>query len=140
MEPLDLTKAAPRSPYFKLGGLLMLARTIDKMRALLPGGNIGAYQIDGFSKRMLDALAIHADDMQAVVSLASTDHEVVAWVRKHSDTSKYDDVNAALEKITVADRLDRPDFVAKYPHVKDMPPETSLLRMLERDDALTFTG
>ena len=135
MDPLDLTKAPPRSPYVKIGGLYMLARTIDKMRAQLPGGGAGSYHISGFSSRMLKALAIEEDDMRAVVALASTDDEVVAWVHKHSDASKYDEINAAMERLTVGERLDRPDFVAKYPLVKTLPPETPLFRMLEIDDA-----
>lgn len=138
MEALDLTKAPPRSPYVELGGLYMLARTIDKIRATLPGGDTGAYQIAGFSKRMLDALGIAEDDLRAVVALASSDDEVVAWVRKHSDSSKYGSINAALEAPTVGERLDRPEMVAKYPILTTLPPETTLLRMLELDDARSF--
>lgn len=138
MESLDLTKNPPRSPYIKLGGLLMLARTIDKMRAMLPGGKLGAYQLDGFSERMLKTLGIPEDDMRAVIALAENDDEVVAWFRKHSDPAKYDGVNATLEAITVGDRLDRPEMIAKYPVMKTLPPETPLLRMLEADDGLTF--
>ncbi len=138
MEPLDLTKSAPRSPYVKIGGLLMLARTIDKMRAQLPGGNAGAYKIKGFSRSLLKALEIPEDDMQAVVSLAATDDEVVAWVHKHSDASKYDAHNAKLEEPTVGESLDHPGFVEKYPIAKTLPPETPLLRMLEADDTHSF--
>lgn len=138
MTPMDLTKAPPRSPYVKLGGLYMLARTIDKMRAQLPAGNTGAYQISGFSSRMLKALGIEEDDMRAVVALSSSDDEVVAWVQKHSDASKYDEINATMERLTVGERLDRPDFVAKYPLVKTLPAETTLFRMLDLDDASSF--
>ncbi len=116
----------------------MLARTIDKIRATLPGGNLGAYQMAGFSKRMLEALAIPEDDLRAVVALSSSDDEVAAWVRKHSDPSKYDEINAALEAPTVGERLDRPDMVAKYPILTTLPPQTTLLRMLELDDAKSF--
>jgi hypothetical protein len=140
MEALDLTKAPPRSPYPELGGLLMLARTIDKLRAMLPGGNIGAYQIDGFSRRMLQALGIPEDDLRSVIALAGSDDEVAAWVRKHSDPSKYGEINAALESITVGQRLDRPEFVQRYPVAKTLPHETTLLRMLEMDDAKSFEG
>ena len=136
MEPLDLTKAPPRSPYVQLGGLYMLARTIDKMRAQLPGGNTGAYQVAGFSTIMLEGIGIPADDLQAVVALASDEEEVVAWVRKHGDASKYAHVNATLESKTVAERLDDPEFLKKYPFAKTLPPETPRLRMLELDDAL----
>jgi hypothetical protein len=38
MDPLDLTVTPPRSPYQMLEGLYMLPRTIDKLRAKLPGG------------------------------------------------------------------------------------------------------
>lgn len=118
----------------------MLARTIDKMRALLPGGKPGVYKIKGFSKGLLLGLQIPEDDMQAVVALAATDEEVVAWVRKHSDPSKYDEVNAELEEVTVGDSIARPGFVEKYPIAKTLPPETPLLRMLDADDAHSFAA
>ena len=68
MTPVDLTKAPPRSPYAELGGLLMLARTIDKLRASLPGGHLGAYKMAGFSVRLLEGLGIAEDDLQGVVA------------------------------------------------------------------------
>ncbi|HET9097918.1 MAG TPA: DUF5069 domain-containing protein [Candidatus Baltobacteraceae bacterium] len=138
MESLDLTKAPPRSPYVELGGLLFLARTIDKICASLPGGNLGSYQIAGFSKRMLDALGVHEDDLRAVVTLASGDEDVLAWVRKHSDPSKYGEINAYLQSQTVAERKEKPELLAKYPALKSLPPETPVLRMLELDDAQSF--
>jgi len=54
MEPLNLETAAPRSPYVQLGGLYMLARTVDKVRATLPGGNLGLYRMAGFSAELLE--------------------------------------------------------------------------------------
>lgn len=138
MDSLDLTKAPPRSPYVELGGLIFLARTIDKLRATLPGGNPGSYQIAGFSKRMLDALAIPEDDLRAVVALATSDDDVVAWVRKHSDPAKFGEVNAYLESQTVAERQEKPELLAKYPFLKTLPPQTPVLRMLELDDEQSF--
>lgn len=137
MEPLDLTKRAPRSPSVRLGGLYMLARTIDKLRATLPGGNPGVYRIAGFSERMLKALEIPEDDLRSVVALASTDDEVVAWVHKHSDQAKYDEINRSLSSPTVGERMNRPDFLARYPVIteKQLPPETTLFEMLDIDDA-----
>jgi hypothetical protein len=137
MEPLDLTKRAPRSPRVRLGGLYMLARTIDKLRATLPGGNPGVYRIAGFSERMLQTLEIPEDDLRSVVALAQSDDEVVAWVHKHSDQTKYEEVNRMLSTPTVGERMDRPDFLARYPIIteKRLPPETTLFEMLELDDA-----
>ena len=55
MDALDLTKQPPRGPRELLPtlDLLMIARTVDKLRATLPGGNLGSYQIPGFSTRLL---------------------------------------------------------------------------------------
>jgi hypothetical protein len=138
MDALDFTKAPPRSPYAELGGLYMLARTIDKIRATLPGGNLGAYRVQGFSKQLLDRLGIHEDDLRAVVALASSDDEVVAWVQKHSDPSKYAQINAEFESQTVGQR--QADYFERYPLAKTLPPQTTLLRVLELDDAQSFAS
>lgn len=136
MEPLDLTKTPPRGPYVKLGGLIMLARTIDKIRATLPGGDLGAYRIRGFSQQLLDELGVHEDDVRAIVALASGDDEVLAWIRKHTDESTYDRINFTFEAETVGQCA--PEYFERYPLAKTLPPETTLLRVLELDDALAF--
>lgn len=140
MTPLDLTKEPPRSPYEKLGGLYMLARTIDKLRALLPGGNPGAYHIDGFSRRLLDALKIPEDDLRAVVAPASSDEEIAAWVREHSDPSAYAEINESMAKREVGSALQRnPDFDKKYPQARRVPPEMPLFDLMLLDDAESFS-
>ena len=45
MEALDLSIRPPRSPYAQMHGLYMMPRTIDKMRAQLPGGKLGPYSL-----------------------------------------------------------------------------------------------
>jgi len=61
MRPLDLSIAPPRAPRETLAGVVFLPRTIDKVRATLPGGAIGAYTIPGFSAMMLKTLGIDVD-------------------------------------------------------------------------------
>jgi hypothetical protein len=138
MESLDLREAPPRSANVQLGGLYMLARTIDKVRATLPGGNPGVYYIKGFSQMLLDALGIAQDDLRAVVALASSDDEVLAWVRKHSDPPKYGEINDALRAPTIGRSLERPGFSERYPIARDLPAGMPLLDMLDRDDAQMF--
>lgn len=140
MEPLDLSTQAPRSPRVRLAGLCMLARTIDKIRAGLPGGNLGCYQMAGFSERLLAGLGITEDELRQVVARARDDAEVATWVLEHSDPSKYDELNARIGAPTVGERLDRPDFMARYPIIaqRQLPPETTLFEMLEIDDAAMF--
>ncbi|MBV8373321.1 MAG: DUF5069 domain-containing protein [Candidatus Eremiobacteraeota bacterium] len=140
MNPLDLTLGPPRAPRTPLAGLelLMLARTVDKMRAELPGGNLGSYQIPGLSTRLLDALGISHDALREAVAHANSDEEIAAWVRAHSDPSDYSAINAALQRRTIADRLDDAAFVAKYPIARTLAPETPLVDFLVRDDDAMF--
>jgi len=138
MDALDLTKRPPRSPSERLGGLLMLARTIDKLRATLPGGNIGAYQIPGFSARLMERLGIEEAALREVVAGAKSDDDVVAWVRAHSDPSHYDEINEGLRKRRVADRINDADFNERYPSAKSLPLDMPLIEMLDHDDRAMF--
>jgi Domain of unknown function (DUF5069) len=139
MKPLDLTKQPPRSPREKLGGLVFLARTIDKMRASLPGGNIGSYNIPGSSIRMLEAVGIKPDDLQAVVAQSASEQEVVAWVHAHSDQKKYEEVNRVMSARSIKDiepeRLAR--FAQMYPHHMEVA-SGLIVDILDHDDAKAF--
>jgi hypothetical protein len=63
MTPLDLTKAPPRSPREELRGLCMLPRMIDIARAMLPGGQVGDYQIG--REKSLSAIVLSVFGMSA---------------------------------------------------------------------------
>ncbi len=140
MEPLDLTARPPRSPSVRLGGLTMLPRTIDKLRASLPGGQLGAYYIRGFSAMLLGELGIDEETLRSVVAKAKDEDEVAAWVREHSDPSRYDEINALLRKRRIADRLDDAEFVARYPSITalSLPHDMPLIDMLDYDDRWMF--
>jgi hypothetical protein len=140
MEPLDLTKAPPRSPWVKLGGCYMLARTIDKLRASLPGGNIGPYRIPGFSERLMKSLGIEEEELRTIVARASSDDEVLKWVQARCDTSKFEELNQRLATRRICDLDDVPAFKQRYPIVaeKGFPDDTVLFDLLDKDDAAMF--
>ena len=140
MTPLDLTRRPPRGPRELLPGLnlLMAARTVDKLRATLPGGNIGEYQITGFSSSLLGALKIPEALLRAAIARADSDSEVAIWIREHSDPATYPHINAKLESQTVADRLSDSTYLARYPIAQRFPPQTSHLDVLAADDAEAF--
>jgi hypothetical protein len=142
MDALDLTKQPPRAPREMLPGLnlLMIARTVDKLRATLPGGNSGDYKIAGFSERVLNALDIEEAAMRDAVAAAKNDAEVAAWVASHSDASRYDAVNASISAPKIADRIGDPAFIAKYPIYTKLPPETPLIDALAEDDRASFAA
>jgi hypothetical protein len=140
MEALDLTRQRPRSPQTLLDDLelLMMARTVDKIRATLPGGNLGVYWMTGFSERMLEALGIEEEALRQAVASASSDKDVAQWVRENSDPSRYEAINVAMQERKIADMLHDDAWVARYPIVKRLPPEMSLFDMLIEDDAEIF--
>ena len=76
MEPLDLTKRAPRGPRERLDGVVLMPRTIDKLRATQPGANLAGYKVSGFSSRMLEMIGVREADLLEVVRTASSDDDV----------------------------------------------------------------
>jgi hypothetical protein len=140
MEPLDLTKAPPRSPKLALDGLTMLPRTIDKLRATLPGGDPGVYKIEGFSGRMLDMIGVTEEQIREAVANAKTDEDVAAWLREHADTGKYEEFSEYISKRSLDDVKDRAAFVERYPVLKSRPDIYYLADVLEADDADMFAG
>jgi Domain of unknown function (DUF5069) len=116
----------------------MAARTVDKIRATLPGGNIGEYQITGFSSSLLNALGIAESVLRKAIAEAQSDAEIATWIRKHSDPARYAEINAKLEGRTVGERLNDPEFLQRYPNARKLPPETPRLDHLIADDAEAF--
>jgi hypothetical protein len=139
MEPLDLTKRPPRSTRAMLDGLVMLPRTIDKMRALLPGGNIGNYKIEGFSARMLSTIGVDPEALQSEVARASSEQEIAVWVRSHADPDKYEEANHILLNRSIDDILPerRAWFEETYPVHKKIA-SRRLCDIIDADDAEMF--
>jgi len=138
VEPLDLSKAPPRSPKAQLDGLAMLPRTIDKLRASLPGGNLGPYRIPGFSQRMLDAIGVTEDQLRDAVAKAKSDDDVVAWLRDNATTSAYPEFTSYITKRSLDHVEDRAAFAKRYPIIEKRPDIYYLVDMLEADDAEMF--
>jgi hypothetical protein len=118
----------------------MAARTVDKVRASLPGGNLGSYNIPGFSTQMFEAIGISEDDFRDAVARASSDADVAAWLRERVTSQKIDAFNAAIAARRVEHRLSDETWRKKYPHGAAMPPETPLIDFLSKDDQLAFFG
>jgi Domain of unknown function (DUF5069) len=116
----------------------MAARTVDKLRATLPGGNLGQYQITGFSSRMLETLGIGEAGLRAAIAAAESDEAVAHWIREHSDPAGYGDFNRKLQALSVGERLNDPEFIARYPLAASLPPESARIDLLLADDHATF--
>ena len=138
MEPLDLTKRPPRGPRERLDGVVLMPRTIDKMRASLPGGNLGSYKVHGFSSRMLEMIGVTEADLLEAVRTASSDAQVADWLRKHADTQAYQKINDHFEKRSTGDLADPEDYHRRYPIAKRLG-LTNLFDVLEADDREVFS-
>src|ERR1700724_4106769 len=92
MQTIDLTTQPPRSPYQKVEGIYMITSTIDKLRAKLPGGNIGVYSITtpfapGLSLMLLDDIGVTGEWLLELVQKVSVEDEIADWLRRNADLS-----------------------------------------------------
>jgi len=139
MEPLDLTQRPPRSPRESIAGVYFLPRTVDKLRAELPGGNLGDYLTDydrGFSSYVLHKIGVTFDELRAVIVDAPDEAGVEAWLRARIAPGAGAKINARLESLRVDGMTpdDRGLFFARHPAIAGKPPEF-VLDALDADDA-----
>jgi hypothetical protein len=143
MEPLDLTTHRPRGPRETALGFYFLPRTIDKLRAELPGGNIGAYlnHDAGFSAWAVRRLGLDMDEFRNAVRDARDESDVVAWLAERIDASSASAFNAKFETFVV-DRFKPEDQVLvreRHPVMAQRPELNKILDVLEADDERVFS-
>ncbi len=142
MEPLDLTNQPPRSPRDTLLDVMFLPRTIDKLRAELPGGRMGPYMNHdrGFSAYVVRRLGLDMDELRTVVGAARDEADVVAWLRERIDPATVEETNRKLGTFT-SERmapLDRALLEERHPVMSERPELTSILDILDAEDARAF--
>ncbi|HVR45333.1 MAG TPA: DUF5069 domain-containing protein [Candidatus Binatia bacterium] len=143
MEPLDLRTRPPRSCYAELDGLMLMPRTIDKLRGQLPGGDPGGYFIDGrikgISGYLLERLGVSEADLLGIVARAASDDDVAAWLRERTDPSQYATVNATLRRIRPKHSQDEAFFRDEYAQTLQQHPELEyILDIVDADDRRRF--
>jgi hypothetical protein len=90
----------PRAPREELDGLVLMPRTIDKIRATLPGGDLGPYHIaPGLSQVLLDTIGVELSALRVAVMRADSDDDISAWLQTHADRSKYQHANLLLTEL-----------------------------------------
>jgi Domain of unknown function (DUF5069) len=144
MEPLDLRKAPPRGCREELDGLILMPRTIDKLRSQLPGGNCGEYFINrgaltGFSGVLLMRLGITEEALQEVVAGAQDDEDVAAWLRANTDTSGYEKLNTMIADFELAHSKNPAIIREIYGETIAAHPElTKVIDIIDADDRRSF--
>jgi hypothetical protein len=142
MSPLDLTKQPPRSTRATMLGFYFLPRTVDKLRAELPGGDIGPYlnHDTGFSAFVVARLGLDMNEFRDAVAQASDEAAVTEWVGARVDPSKADAMNAKLETFVV-ERMKPEDQALvrdRHPIMALRPELSKVLDILDADDAYRY--
>jgi hypothetical protein len=138
MGPLDLSRTLPRLPREKLAGLDFMPRTIDKLRAEQPGGNLGAYlnEPDGLSAFMCRRTGIDMDELRLVVAAADDEAEVEAWLLARLDPAVVEETNAKMAKLGTH-KLSPENFArvkALHPFLEQRPDLVLFFDIFEADE------
>lgn len=142
MTPLDLRLEPPRPARAMLLGFCLLPRTIDKMRAELPGGHAGDYLNGdtGFSAFLVRRLGLAMHELRAAVAAAEDEAGLVAWLAERIDLSGAPAVNAKLETFVV-ERMTLEDQLLvreRHPVMAERPELAKILDILDAEDRRAF--
>jgi Domain of unknown function (DUF5069) len=122
-----------------------MPRTIDKLRARLPGGYPGEYfisgKIKGISGYLLERLGITEAELLEAVRSAKDDAEVARWLRERVDPSQYPAINQTLRRIKPKHAEDPAYFAGVYAETLAQHPElVTIMDIIEADDRRMFAG
>ena len=144
MTPLDLRVQPPRATRETLLGFHLLPRTIDKLRAELPGGNLGNYlnHDTGFSAFIVRRLGLDMDEFREAVASAKEEADVVAWLEARIDPASATALNTKLETFVVA-RMSADDQLLvrkRHPVMAEHPDLSKILDILDAEDRHAFAA
>src|ERR1051325_4974606 len=98
----DLTKEAPRSPRIRIGGYVILGRTIDKCRALV-AGNIGEYHFDCPLDNMLFGFkGVQGVDFKAQIENGASDQQMAEWLDANGEQKTLEEIKRWGEEVEAA--------------------------------------
>lgn len=138
----DLMKEAPRSPRTRVGGYVILGRTIDKCRALL-WGNIGEYHFDCPLDNMLFGFkGVKADDFKRQVEQGASDEEIAQWLDANGDKKSPEEIKTWADETEAARPYNDPEkrewFAEQVKPYGMDPATTTLFDWLDRDDRESY--
>jgi len=139
MTPLDLRSHPPRGVRETILGYYFLPRTIDKLRAELPGGDMGPFlnHDTGFSAYVVRRLGLDMNEFREAVNRAPDEAAVVEWLAGRIDPAGAPTLNAKLETFVI-ERMSPKDQVLvreRHPVLAKRPDLLKLLDVIEADDA-----
>src|SRR5207244_1095762 len=126
----DLTKEAPRSPRIRIGGYVILGRTIDKCRALI-AGNIGEYHFDCPLDNMLFGFkGVKGPDFKAQIENGASDQQMAEWLDQSGESKTPEEIKRwadEREAYKPYDDPERREWFAEQVKPLGMDPATTTL-------------
>jgi hypothetical protein len=119
-------------------GFYFLPRTVDKLRAELPGGHIGDYlnHATGFSAFVVRRIGLDMNDFREAVARAGDETAVVAWLSERLDPNAAPALNAKLETFVV-ERMSPEDQALvreRHPIMNERRELSKILDIIDAED------
>jgi hypothetical protein len=138
----DLTTEAPRSARVRIGGYAIIARTIDKGRALLHT-NIGEYHYDcPLDNYLFGFKGVTGDAFKEQLATDATDEELAAWLDVNGTPKTAEEIKAWSDATEAASFHGDPErgewFDGEVSKLGLDPTTATLFDFLEADDKATF--
>lgn len=143
--PTDLTKRPPRSARVRLGGYVILARALDKLRAEL-AGTVGDYHYAcPLDQRFLTFAGIDAEALKAEAKKGKNDFELLEWIRANA---KNKPTEAAIHAWSAYEEQRAPGNIGGREYVGELHKGVNEKRddiatwfeILDADDFVSFGG
>ena len=140
----DLTKEAPRSPRIRLGGYVILGRTIDKCRALV-AGDIGEYHFDcPLDNTLFGFKGVNGPDFKAQIENGASDQQMAEWFDQSGQPKTPEEVKRWSDETEAANPYNDPErrdwFVEQTKPLELDPAKTTLFDWLEADDKASYAN
>lgn len=137
----DLAQESPRSPRVRLGGFVILARSIDKCRALL-SKKIGEYDFDCELDRILfDWKGIVGNSLKEYITGGHSDNEIVEWFTENGIVKNNTEIAAwsnAMDVFAYEGDDEGVEWLQKQFEHLNLPKNSTLFDYLDADDKSSF--
>jgi len=112
---------------------MLLPRTIDKARGLLPGGDPGDYVIEpGWSAWLLAELGFTQAEFLELVRRAANEAEITSAIGERVSPEKCEALNETMKAMRIADAP--PDMRAMLDEIYHADPDALLIDVVVADD------
>ena len=138
----DLSKEPPRSLLVRMGGYPILARTVDKGRALL-NGTIGQYEYNcGLDQMLFGFKGLDHEEVKRFLATGASDEEVLDWLNSHGTPKTIAEIQEFSNSVEKFRPFDYPElrelFRKTYDSLGLDPKISTVADYLDTDDRVSF--